>query len=95
MMKRVLLGMLGFYRTWVSPGVHALTPMGCKFHPSCSQYAVEAIEVHGAGRGGWLALRRLVRCHPFSGGGFDPVPLQESSIEPGSQAIAPLRDPLP
>jgi putative membrane protein insertion efficiency factor len=79
MMKRVLLGILGYYRTWVSPGIHALSPTGCKFHPTCSQYAAEAIEIHGAGHGGWLALRRLARCHPFSGGGFDPVPLQRES----------------
>jgi putative membrane protein insertion efficiency factor len=95
MMKRVLLGILGFYRTWVSPGIHALSPTGCKFHPTCSQYASEAIEIHGAGRGGWLALRRLLRCHPLSGGGFDPVPLPISPVQPASQAIAPLHDPLP
>lgn len=95
MMKRVLLGILGFYRTWISPGIHALSPTGCKFHPTCSQYAAEAIEIHGAGRGGWLALRRLARCHPFSGGGFDPVPLRKDPVQPATQTIAPLHDPLP
>ena len=95
MMKRVLLGILGFYRAWVSPGIHALSPTGCKFHPTCSQYAAEAIEIHGAGRGGWLALRRLARCHPLNGGGFDPVPLPVSPPQPASQTIAPLHDPLP
>ena len=94
-MKRVLLGILGFYRTWISPGIHALSPTGCKFHPTCSQYAAEAIEIHGASQGGWLALRRLARCHPLSGGGFDPVPLPESPVQSASQAIAPLHDPLP
>jgi putative membrane protein insertion efficiency factor len=79
MMKRVLLGMIGFYQSWVSPGIHVLSPTGCKFHPTCSEYAAEAIEIHGAGRGGWMALRRLMRCHPFSGGGFDPVPLATTS----------------
>jgi putative membrane protein insertion efficiency factor len=46
----------------------------CRFHPSCSNYALEAIEVHGIRKGCWLALRRLIRCHPFDAGGFDPVP---------------------
>lgn len=46
----------------------------CRFHPTCSQYAVEALRVHGAVRGTWLTTRRLARCHPFGGGGFDPVP---------------------
>ena len=46
----------------------------CRFHPSCSNYALEAIEVHGALKGSWLAARRLSRCHPFNAGGFDPVP---------------------
>jgi putative membrane protein insertion efficiency factor len=89
MMKRILLGILGFYRIWISPGLHTLSPTGCKYHPTCSQYASEAIEIHGAGRGGWLALRRLMRCHPFSGGGFDPVPLPEISgirVDPGLKA---------
>lgn len=46
----------------------------CRFEPSCSQYALDAIETHGAVYGSWLALRRIARCHPFTGGGFDPVP---------------------
>jgi hypothetical protein len=46
----------------------------CRFTPTCSQYAIEALERHGAARGGWLALRRVLRCHPWGGGGFDPVP---------------------
>ena len=49
-------------------------PSPCRYWPSCSVYAVEAIEAHGAGRGGWLALRRLGRCHPWGGSGVDPVP---------------------
>ena len=49
-------------------------PDSCRFHPSCSQYALDALAEHGALRGSWLALRRLLRCHPFNAGGFDPVP---------------------
>ncbi|MFO8173771.1 MAG: membrane protein insertion efficiency factor YidD [Longimicrobiales bacterium] len=50
------------------------TPPACRFTPTCSVYAQEAIEKHGAGKGGWMALRRLLRCHPFGGKGYDPVP---------------------
>jgi putative membrane protein insertion efficiency factor len=66
----VLLAMIRVYRTWISPAL----PPSCRYTPSCSAYAVEAIEVHGAARGSWLALRRLLRCHPFHAGGHDPVP---------------------
>ena len=50
-------------------------PSPCRFEPSCSSYAVEALELHGAGRGSWLAVRRISRCHPWGGHGWDPVPL--------------------
>ncbi|NMG76695.1 membrane protein insertion efficiency factor YidD [Aromatoleum diolicum] len=69
-MKALLLGMLGVYRYAVSP----LLGRNCRFHPSCSEYAVEAVERHGAMRGGWLAFKRVGRCHPFHPGGYDPVP---------------------
>jgi putative membrane protein insertion efficiency factor len=79
-----VLAVLRGYRRLVSP---MLAPR-CRFVPSCSAYAVEAVERHGAGRGSWLALRRLARCHPFHPGGYDPVP---SSARPGaSRAEAPL-----
>ena len=69
-MKTLLLGMLNVYRYLLSPwlGRH------CRFEPSCSRYAIEAVEKHGAGQGGWLATKRLLRCHPWCAGGYDPVP---------------------
>lgn len=72
-MKAVLLALIRFYRTHISPA----TPPSCCFIPTCSAYALEAIEVHGALRGSWLALRRLLRCHPFHRDRsfvYDPVP---------------------
>ena len=69
-MARVLLTVIRVYRRWISP----LTPPTCRFTPTCSSYAEEAVHAHGALRGGWLALRRLLRCHPFGGSGYDPVP---------------------
>jgi hypothetical protein len=67
---RALLLMLRAYQTFLSP----LNFSGCKFYPSCSRYAYEAVERFGARHGAWLAFRRLLRCRPFSHGGFDPVP---------------------
>jgi uncharacterized protein len=71
---RALLTVLRIYQGFFSP----LMPSACKFYPSCSRYAYEAIGVHGARRGSWLALRRLARCRPFSPGGIDPVPEREA-----------------
>lgn len=70
MFKTVFLAMIRFYRAAISP----FSPPSCRFTPTCSAYAQEAIERHGAGKGGWLALRRVLRCHPFGGKGYDPVP---------------------
>lgn len=73
-MKRLLLGLVRFYQYLISP----LLGPRCRFHPSCSQYAVETLERYGALRGSWLALRRLLRCHPWHPGGYDPVPLHHT-----------------
>lgn len=79
---RVVAAPIRFYRRFISP----LKPVpSCRFHPSCSSYAIEAIEVHGALKGSWLALRRVSRCHPFNPGGFDPVPPVKSH-EPSPEA---------
>jgi putative membrane protein insertion efficiency factor len=73
-MTRLLLAVLGFYRRWLSPAVHSLSAGGCRFQPTCSEYAAVAIATHGPLRGSGLALGRLLRCHPFSRGGLDQVP---------------------
>ncbi len=68
------------YKRWISPFLHGLGQIGlpvsggCRYQPTCSEYAAIAIARHGWARGGWMALRRLLRCNPFSRGGFDPVP---------------------
>ena len=70
MVVALLLLPLRWYQRWISP---ALAPH-CRFSPSCSSYAMEALRIHGALRGSWLAVRRLLRCHPWHDGGHDPVP---------------------
>ena len=69
-MKRILIGLIAAYRVLLSP----LLGPSCRFYPTCSAYAAEAIEKHGALRGTWLALKRLSKCHPWHAGGVDPVP---------------------
>jgi uncharacterized protein len=68
--KYLLIGLLKAYRLTISP----LYGNVCRYYPSCSAYALRAVEVHGAIRGSWLATRRLLRCHPWALGGYDPVP---------------------
>jgi putative membrane protein insertion efficiency factor len=70
MLARLLVLLVRGYQVAISP----LLPPSCRYTPSCSQYAIEALKRHGALKGSWLAARRLGRCHPFRPGGFDPVP---------------------
>ncbi len=75
LLGRLLALPVRFYRRFLSP----LKPPMCRFSPTCSQYAIEAFELHGPLRGPWLAVRRIARCHPFCEGGHDPVPPRRSS----------------
>lgn len=68
--RRVATAPIRAYRKYLSP----FLPRSCRFSPTCSAYAIKAIQRYGVGRGGWLALKRLSRCHPWHPGGFDPVP---------------------
>ncbi len=70
MLAKALILVIQGYKLWISP----LLPAACRFEPTCSVYAMEALRRHGALKGSWLAARRIARCHPFSPGGFDPVP---------------------
>ena len=69
-MKKIFIGFINFYRNKISP----LRKPCCRFVPTCSAYALEAVEKYGAGKGAWLALKRFLKCHPFHKGGYDPVP---------------------
>lgn len=69
-MRGALILVIRGYQLWISP----LLPSACRYYPTCSTYAVEAIEKYGAVSGSWLAIRRIARCHPFRSGGYDPVP---------------------
>jgi putative membrane protein insertion efficiency factor len=102
-MTRILLTLLAFYQRWLSPALHSLGTGGCKYLPTCSEYAVVAIATHGPLRGTGLAIWRVLRCHPFAHGGLDPVPAARKSKDrfPGTpdSAAAHARpfppEPLP
>lgn len=68
-MKTILIVLIKFYKFFISP----VLPGGCRFSPSCSEYSLDALNRYGALKGTWLAVRRILRCHPFHPGGFDPV----------------------
>lgn len=68
-MRELVTTSLRIYKRWISP----LLPSACRFHPTCSEYMLEAVQRHGAWRGVWMGVKRLGRCHPFQEGGYDPV----------------------
>lgn len=77
-MKLLLIWLIRFYRMFISP----LFPPSCRFQPTCSMYALQAVERFGVWRGGQLAVCRICRCHPFHPGGYDPVPEKEKEDSP-------------
>jgi len=70
MLKFILIGLVRGYQQIISPHL----PGACRYHPTCSQYMIEAIQKHGIFKGTWLGIKRIGRCHPWGGQGFDPVP---------------------
>jgi uncharacterized protein len=79
MIARLLMGLVKGYRLFFSPALGS----ACRFEPTCSAYALEALQIHGAGKGSYLTLRRLGRCHPWCEGGLDPVPQVPPATEGG------------
>ena len=73
MIKSLALGMIRFYKRFISP----VLPSACRFEPTCSVYTYQAIEIHGVVKGTWLGIKRISRCHPLNPGGYDPVPPKE------------------
>ncbi len=82
-MKRLVLGSIRLYQRYISP----VLPPSCRFYPSCSHYGYEAIQVHGIIRGSWLTVGRVLRCNPFSAGGYDPVPGTEHKSHTGETPL--------
>jgi uncharacterized protein len=95
MIRRALLGAIRFYSRAISPAL----PPRCRFYPTCSAYAAEAIERHGAARGGWLAVRRIAKCAPWHPGGVDLVPGTErdgtAAHDHSSSSAVPMPAPVP
>jgi uncharacterized protein len=92
---QLLLGLIGLYRRTLSPALPAVfgPACGCRFHPTCAAYAAEAVRTHGALTGTWLAVRRLLKCHPLHPGGFDPVPPRRPVAR--RVRLSPQATPLP
>ena len=80
-MKKILILLIGFYQKFISP----MFPAKCRFYPTCSQYTLEAIKEHGAIKGTYLGIRRILKCHPFHEGGYDPVPKKENKNSEGKK----------
>ncbi|RMX04210.1 membrane protein insertion efficiency factor YidD [Corticibacter populi] len=87
MMRRALVGLVKLYRLTLSPWLGS----ACRFEPTCSQYAIQALQAHGAARGSWLTVCRLARCHPWCAGGHDPVPgvQAHAAAGPFSRLLSP------
>jgi len=90
---KALLGFIRIYQLTLSPTLPVFfgPNCGCRFHPTCSRYAAEAVRAHGALFGSWLAVRRLMKCHPFHEGGFDPVPTASPRSRPVCYRVASSR----
>jgi len=86
LLSRLLIGLIWLYRIFLSP----FLGRSCRFLPTCSAYAEEAVKLHGPWRGSWLAARRLARCHPWGGAGYDPVPVPHAGARCAKQPAAPL-----
>jgi putative membrane protein insertion efficiency factor len=86
-MKSAILGLLRLYKRWISP----VFPPSCRYVPTCSEYAMEAVERYGAWRGGAMAAWRILRCHPLAAGGLDPVVNSQTNSRTGSQPISQKR----
>ncbi|MCX4079531.1 membrane protein insertion efficiency factor YidD [Rickettsia rhipicephali] len=82
-MTRILLLLLRFYQYFISP----LLSNNCRFHPTCSEYAKEAISMHGSIKGSWLTFKRIIKCQPFCDGGYDTVPISIKNSKPLNKKI--------
>ncbi len=89
-MKKALILLVRLYQRFINPVLHAICGpgAGCRFHPTCSAYMIEAIQIHGAIKGTWLGCKRIARCQPWGGSGFDPVPPKKEQAEASDKKIS-------